>query len=96
MSLLLLQWDPTDFHCERALSSWTDPLDLNAGWLDGLVDLNTEKPYVQQRIADYLTSLLSVGFSGMRMDAAKHMQPDDLTAIWQYIQSAPPTPKGNR
>lgn len=61
------------FHCERPLNSWTDPLDLNAGWLEGLVDLNTELPYVQQRIADYFTSLLSIGFSGFRMDAAKHM-----------------------
>lgn len=38
---------PTDFHCERPLNSWTDPLDLNAGWLSGLVDINTEKPTVQ-------------------------------------------------
>jgi alpha-amylase len=22
-------YGPTDFHCERALNSWTDPLDLN-------------------------------------------------------------------
>ena len=26
-------WGPLDFHCERALNSWTDPLDLNAGWV---------------------------------------------------------------
>jgi alpha-amylase len=25
-------YGPTDFHCERALNSWTDPLILNAGW----------------------------------------------------------------
>jgi alpha-amylase len=56
------------------LNSWTDPLDLNAGWLTGLVDLNTEVPYVQQRIADFWVSLLSIGFSGFRVDAAKHMQ----------------------
>jgi alpha-amylase len=59
---------------ERPLNSWTDPLDLNAGWLNGLVDLNTEVPYVQQRIADFWTSLLGIGFSGFRVDAAKHMQ----------------------
>jgi len=33
----------------------TDPLDLNAGWLSGLVDINTEKDSVQERIADYMT-----------------------------------------
>jgi mono/diheme cytochrome c family protein len=32
----------------------------------------------------------------MPWQAYAGMKPDDLTAIWQYIQSAPPTPKGNR
>lgn len=59
-------YGPTDFHCERALNSWTDPLDLNAGWLSGLTDLNTEKDNVQERIADYLTDLIGIGFSGSR------------------------------
>jgi alpha-amylase len=67
--------------------SWTDPLDLNAGWLTGLVDLNTEREDVQQRIADYLTSLLSIGFSGFRFDAAKHIQPDDHVAILSKLRA---------
>lgn len=62
-------YGPTDFHCERPLNSWTDPLDLNAGWLTGLVDLNTERDNVQQRIADYLTDMLGIGFSGARVRA---------------------------
>lgn len=72
---------PTDFHCERALNSWTDPLTLNAGWLSGLTDINTEKDNVRERIADYMADLLSIGFSGFRIDAAKHISPDDLVAI---------------
>eukprot|EP00042_Codosiga_hollandica_P037252 m.291163 g.291163 ORF g.291163 m.291163 type:complete len:859 (+) comp55093_c0_seq1:63-2639(+) len=79
-------WGPVDFHCERALNSWTDPLDLNAGWLTGLVDLNTERPEVQQRLADYITDLLGIGFSGIRMDAAKHIQPDDIVAIYSKLK----------
>ena len=79
-------YGPTDFHCERALNSWTDPLDLNAGWLTGLVDLNTEMSNVQQRIADYITDLLGIGFSGIRLDAAKHIQPDDLVAIFSKLK----------
>ena len=38
---------PTDFHCERSLNSWNDGLILNAGWLSGLTDINTEKESVQ-------------------------------------------------
>jgi alpha-amylase len=75
-------YGPLDFHCERSLSSWSDPFALNYAWLVGLADLNTESEYVQQRIADYLTELLSIGFSGFRVDAAKHIKPDDLAAIF--------------
>ncbi len=74
-------WGPTDFHCQRALNSWTDPLDLDAGWLTGLTDLHTGKPEVQNRIADYLTQLMGAGFSGFRIDAAKHISPPSLAAI---------------
>jgi alpha-amylase len=63
------------------LGDWSSGFSLNYGWLVGLADLNTERPYVQQRIADYFTDLLGIGFSGFRIDAAKHIQPDDLAAI---------------
>ncbi|GMH78693.1 hypothetical protein TL16_g07904 [Triparma laevis f. inornata] len=80
-------YGPLDFHCERSLNSWTDPLDLNAGWLTGLTDLNTERENVQERIAAYMTDLISIGFSGFRMDAAKHIQPDDLIAIFSKLKA---------
>jgi alpha-amylase len=79
-------YGPTDFHCERPLNSWTDPLDLNAGWLTGLTDLNTEKDSVQERIAAYLTDMIGVGFSGFRIDAAKHIRPPDLVAIFAKLR----------
>ena len=81
-----MPYGPTDFHCERVLNSWSDPLDLNAGWLTGLVDLNTEKDNVRERIAAYMTDLLSIGFSGFRVDAAKHIRPEDLVAIFVKLK----------
>jgi alpha-amylase len=79
-------YGPLDFHCERSLNSWTSGTVMNAGWLSGLTDLNTERPYVRSRIADYFVSLISAGFSGFRVDAAKHMQPDDLIAIFDEFR----------
>ena len=76
----------SDFHCERSLNSWTDANILNTGWLSGLTDLNTEKEYVQQRIADYITDMLSMGVSGIRVDAAKHIAPIDLAAIFKKLK----------
>lgn len=66
-------YNAMDFHCERGLSSWTDPFQLNNGWLSGLADLDTESDYVRERIAAYFTDLISIGFSGFRIDAAKHI-----------------------
>ena len=77
----------TDFHCERSLNSWTDGNILNYGWLTGLTDLNTEKEYVQQRIADYITDMLSMGVSGIRVDAAKHISPTDLAQIFKKLKT---------
>lgn len=79
-------YGPLDFHCERPLNSWTDPLDLNAGWLTGLTDLNTEREHVQERIAAYMTDMIGIGFSGFRIDAAKHIKPDDLVGIFSKFR----------
>ncbi|KAG2179650.1 hypothetical protein INT44_006498, partial [Umbelopsis vinacea] len=79
-------YGPTDFHCERSLSSWSDPFDLNYGWLVGLTDLNTESEYVRNRIATHLVDLLSIGFSGFRVDSAKHISPDNLAAIFSKVR----------
>ncbi len=49
--------------------------------MSGLTDLDTESDYVRERIAAYLTDLISIGFSGYRIDAAKHIEPDSLAAI---------------
>ena len=76
----------SDFHCERSLNSWTDGNILNYGWLSGLIDLNTEKEYVQQRIADYITDMLSMGVSGIRVDAAKHIAPQYLAQIFKRLK----------
>ena len=50
------------------------------------MDLNTEHDNVQERLADYLTDLISIGFSGFRVDAAKHMRPDDLVGIFDKLK----------
>jgi len=48
---------PLDLHCKWARCASTDPMDLNAGWLEGLTDLDTECMNVHDPIADHLTSL---------------------------------------
>lgn len=75
---------PIDFHC----NSWNDSNILKTGWLSGLSDLDTSTDYVRQRICDYFVDLLSIGFSGFRVDAAKHIHPDDLAVIFAIIKES--------
>ncbi|GAA0516980.1 alpha-amylase family protein [Saccharopolyspora thermophila] len=49
--------------------------------LVGLADLDTGEDHVRGRIAAYLDDLRSLGVDGYRIDAAKHMSPEDLVAI---------------
>lgn len=79
-------YGPEHFHCDKALNAWTDPNNLNTGWLSGLSDLDTSNDYVRNRIADFMVDLISIGFSGFRVDAAKHIQPKDLGAIFGLLQ----------
>jgi alpha-amylase len=47
----------------------------------GLSDLDTGSPRVQSQILSYLNDLLSLGVAGFRIDAAKHIDADELAAI---------------
>ncbi|TMW64883.1 hypothetical protein Poli38472_009050 [Pythium oligandrum] len=78
---------PSDFHCERTLNSYTDGFSLSNGWLVGLLDLNTGKQSVRERIAQYFVDLLGIGFSGFRIDAIKHMGPTDSAAIMGLLNT---------
>lgn len=49
--------------------------------LVNLADLDTASPKVQANIVAYLDDLLSLGVSGFRIDAAKHIAVEDLQAI---------------
>ena len=49
--------------------------------LSGLPDLMTDGSYVQGQVKNYLNKLVAMGVDGVRFDAAKHMQPSDLSSI---------------
>ena len=80
-------YGPMDFHCQKTIDDYSDFDNVMYGWLDNLADLNTESEYVRQRIADYLTDLYSIGLSGFRLDAAKHIKPTDIANILAIFKS---------
>ena len=75
-----------DFHnCQltydNSIQSYADQAQVQTCELLGLSDLNTSLPSVQEKILGLLNDLLSLGAKGFRIDAAKHISPDDLKPI---------------
>jgi alpha-amylase len=61
--------------------SYQDRSEVQNCELVNLADLNTGSPKVQDRIAGYLNDLLNLGVAGFRIDAAKHIDTNELKAI---------------
>jgi alpha-amylase len=85
-------YDASGFHMPPCLITAADYLDspdhVRRCELDGLADLDTSSASVRAAIAGYLTSLVQMGVKGFRVDAAKHIAPDDLDAIIGLVHDA--------
>jgi alpha-amylase len=84
-------YDTNDFHkpvCGINGSDYTtDAWRVFNCELSGLQDLNTGSGKVRGKIADYLVDLVNIGVRGFRVDAAKHIDPADLGAIIDTVNS---------
>ena len=57
------------------------------GWVDNAIQaLNTGKEYVQQRIADFFTELISIGIAGLSIYKAKHISPNNYIQIFKKFR----------
>jgi alpha-amylase len=74
-------WTTADFHSPCGVSDYQSAANVQDCELVGLADLRTGLATVQQKLAEYLLSLVRLGVAGFRIDAAKHMQPAELDAI---------------
>jgi len=74
-------FDATHFN-DRCEISYQDPVKIRDCWLLTLPDLNQKDGHVQERIIDFLNRMIELGVAGFRIDAAKHMWPEDLEAIF--------------
>ena len=93
-------YGPADFHanpnpayptilCDHGIGS-SDPTEVRTCELDGLADLRTEEPKVQETLATYLADLYSLGVRGFRIDAAKHIDQGQLAAILGRLRAKLP------
>ncbi|EYR64530.1 glycosidase [Actinotalea ferrariae CF5-4] len=71
-----------DFHdCRRDITNYGNAWEVQNCNLVNLADLKTESDYVRGRIAAYMNDLISLGVTGFRVDAAKHIPAADIANI---------------
>jgi len=88
-------YGPTDFHhAEKTegmncgVSDYNDLHNVQYCDLQGMPDLCTGCPHVQETVAAYLNRLAQLGVSGFRVDAAKHMDPGELGSLLKRVNSS--------
>lgn len=92
---------PQDFHanpnpaypnilCDHSINDFNDPVEVRTCELDGLADLRTEEPYVQDKLAGYMADLYGLGVRGYRIDAAKHIDQNQLAQILARLRTKIP------
>lgn len=54
--------------------------------LVGLRDLNHSIPYVKEKTIDFLNGLIDHGVAGFRVDAAKHIWPQNLKDMYESLK----------
>ncbi|XP_015840636.2 alpha-amylase [Tribolium castaneum] len=76
-----------DFHDSCTVNNYQDASNVRNCELVGLADLNQGSDYVRSKIIEYMNHLVDLGVAGFRVDAAKHMWPADLEAIYASLKN---------
>lgn len=86
-------FEPQDFHHNSndvtsncGVSNFADMHNVQYCDLQGLPDLCTGCPGVQDKMASYLSHLQDLGVAGVRLDAAKHIPKEDLANIFAKVK----------
>lgn len=87
-------YSPNDFHHDTnniytncQVTNYYDKYNVQYCDLSGLPDLMTSSSYVQGQIAGYLNKLYSKGVRGLRVDAVKHQDANELSGIFKQLPS---------
>lgn len=76
-------------HSDDAIQDYHDAWEVQNCELAKLADLDTGSPSVQGKIAAYLNDMISLGVAGFRIDAAKHMTPEDIAGVLERLDGNP-------
>lgn len=74
-----------DFNTNCGINDYQNIIEVRNCGLSGLPDLNQGVEWVRLKITEYLNHLISLGVAGFRVDACKHMWPEDLKLIFNGL-----------
>ncbi|KAI0246821.1 glycoside hydrolase [Lactifluus subvellereus] len=77
------------FQTDHNIADYSNKAEVWTCQLGGLADLATETEYVRWRLATYTNDLIYLGVDGLRLDAAKHMDPADIANISSRLTTKP-------
>jgi alpha-amylase len=81
-------YKPEDFNtCQQPVVNYGDATNVTQCELVGLADLDTSSERVQATLVNYLSDLASLGVQGFRIDAAKHIQAEELGQILSQFRA---------
>ncbi|CRK93826.1 CLUMA_CG007353, isoform A [Clunio marinus] len=78
-------YNVTNFHPPCPLIDFNDRYQVRNCELVGLHDLNQTIEDTRNKIVGYLNHLIDLGVAGFRVDAAKHIWPNDLQIIYNRL-----------
>ena len=77
--------DFNDYRCKSQtglINNYGDPNEVRNCRLVGLVDLDHSKSGTRAKIAGYMNDLIDIGVAGFRVDASKHMWPEEDALLY--------------
>lgn len=76
-----------DFNPSCAIQDYGNPVQVRNCELASLPDLNQTLENVRERVVEFLDHLIDLGVAGFRVDACKHMWPEDLKVIFGRMKN---------
>lgn len=76
-----------DFNEDCDIYDWNNIYQVRNCRLVGLTDLNQAVPWVREKLIEKLNHLVEIGVGGFRLDAAKHMWPEDMEYILNNVNN---------
>ncbi|MCX3062004.1 carbohydrate-binding module family 20 domain-containing protein [Streptomyces beihaiensis] len=78
---------PDSDDCTKTISDWTNQWEVQHCELLGMPDLDTNETHVRSTLEGYLNKQIDMGVDGFRVDAAKHIEAADLSAMFGALHT---------